>query len=234
MPNGFKTSYCTLYHHFYNALCFGWYPIHYFRRMCGPNDKVVSLQWREEVGKGLSELYMDCGDGDGEASFTGNPNGIRQELKKECSQGFSSIRGRTAWRQGIVEVSMLCNGETEPNNLRGKKWAPRQHCPPGTRITGIEVLHNAQKGVRNFRLYCSAAWGIPVNSKWTVRESQLYNTCTTLNNNFTHEFEVCAMNNCIVYIFSKLRQLNIRWLPTKNFCMAYCNQTKHWTISTNT
>ena len=87
--------------------------------MCGPNDKVVSLQWREEVGKGLSELYMDCGDGDGEASFTGNPNGIRQELKKECSQGFSSIRGRTEDSRGIVDVSMLCSGEAEPSNLSG-------------------------------------------------------------------------------------------------------------------
>ena len=108
-----------------------------------------------ESGKGLTELYMRCDDGNGEMSFTGNTAFHDDDGIKTCSGGFSSIRGRTEDSRGIVDISMLCSGEAEPSNLSGGGWGDRKSCPAGQTINGLRVRYDNQKGIRNFRYRCN-------------------------------------------------------------------------------
>ena len=131
-----------------------------FRHMCPPQYLVKGLQFREQGGHGLIELYMDCGYGS-PVVFTNNGRGDPNR-KKTCNDldhyGFRAVQGREQSRRGIINTNMLCTGSsdwtTSNGNMNGE-WNAVQYCPDKWVITGFEVREQSGYGIINFRYRCT-------------------------------------------------------------------------------
>jgi len=133
---------------------------HILKKVCPRNHAVEGLQWREQHGYGLIEVYMDCGYGD-EIPFTRNTRGFRN-AKGGCSSsssyGFKAVQGREQHGYGIIDTKMMCTGggsqwRSSPND--NGFWNTLYSCPNGYVITGLEVREQHGYGIVNFRARCS-------------------------------------------------------------------------------
>lgn len=121
---------------------------------CPPQKAVVALQWQEQGGYGLVDLYMTC-SGQGEIAFTKNTSGGRNG-KVYCPNGFRTAQGREQGGYGIINTNMLCGSTwTKSNNNLSGGWNGVQHCPIGWAITGFQVRDQGGFGLVNYKYRCT-------------------------------------------------------------------------------
>ena len=130
-----------------------------FRRSCPKNEVAVTLQWKEQNGYGLVDLWMECSGGI-KFYFTHNGNGSWNS-KKECKSvdyyGFNEVTGREQGGYGIINTDQKCTGGSgmrSNGNLRGG-WNRALRCREGWVITGMEVREQGGYGIINLRPRCS-------------------------------------------------------------------------------
>ena len=120
------------------------------------NHKVVEMNWKEQDGYGLVDLWFRCSSGE-TFTLTKHKGGSRHYWgsSQKCSSGFEKLSPRERNGFGLINMRTQCGDKNMDSNSKYRgHWNRMVHCTRGKQIVGFTVKELNGYGLIDVRVMC--------------------------------------------------------------------------------